>query len=378
MRILHVASGLSTGGAERALYNVLAGGLAKRFASAVVSLRDMGTVGPLIAALDVPVYAMNMGLCVTGLRAVAELRRIVRSFRPDVVQGWMYHGNLAASLAGRLGEGRVSVTWNIRQCLYDLKPEKVLTRQVIRANRFLSGKVGAVIYNCELARIQHEAFGFASAHGHVIPNGFDPGRLCPSPETRTSVRHELDVPDDAFIVGHVARYHPVKDHVTFLQAAVTVARLVPRSRFLLVGRDVSFENRSLSEVVPPNLKERFIFTGERSDVHRLMQAMDVFCLSSKSEAFPNVLGEAMACAVPCVSTDVGGCREIIGDTGVLVPPSDSRALASGLLALLEKPVEELRSLGRAARERIQARYSLSRAVEEYSNVYERLGIKGRR
>jgi glycosyltransferase involved in cell wall biosynthesis len=131
-------------------------------------------------------------------------------------------------------------------------------------------------------------------------------------------------------------------------------------------------------VVPPNLKERFIFTGERSDVHRLMQAMDVFCLSSKSEAFPNVLGEAMACAVPCVSTDVGGCREIIGDTGVLVPPSDSRALALGLLALLEKPVEELRSLGRAARERIQARYSLSRAVEEYSNVYERLGIKGRR
>lgn len=377
MRTLHVVTSLSTGGAERALYNVLAGGLAKRFDSAVVSLRDEGAVGQFIASLDVPVYALNMSFCSAGLSVIAKLRHIVQSFRPDLVQGWMYHGNLAAYAAAQLG-GSPAVVWNIRQCLYGFEMEKLLTRQVIRGNRYLSGNVRAVIYNCKLARIQHEAFGFASAQGQVIPNGFDPVRHYPSADARTAVRFELDVPDDALIVGHVARFHPVKDHVTFLRAAVMVARLVPRSRFLLVGRDVTLENRILADVVPPALKERFIFTGERADVHRLMQAMDVFCLSSRSEAFPNVLGEAMACGVPCVATDVGDCREIIGNTGVLVSPLDSSALASGLLALLGKSAAELQSLGRAARERIQARYSLSSAVEGYSSLYESLGIKGRR
>jgi hypothetical protein len=123
----------------------------------------------------------------------------------------MYHGNLAASLAGRLGEGRVSVTWNIRQCLYDLKPEKVLTRQVIRANRFLSGKVGAVIYNCELARIQHEAFGFASAHGHVIPNGFDPEAL-PSPGNENVLPRVTSGEPSTLATLPLS---PVKDHVSF-------------------------------------------------------------------------------------------------------------------------------------------------------------------
>ncbi len=170
-KLLHVITCLATGGAEKTLYNLLAAGLARSFDNAVVSLSNKGAIGHLLEELGVPVHCLNMApFRMSAISRIAELRRIVRSVRPHVVHGWMYHGNLAACLAGRLGEGSPAVTWNIRQCLYDLKPEKFLTRQVIRANRFLSGKVGAVIYNCELARIQHEAFGFASAHGHVIPN----------------------------------------------------------------------------------------------------------------------------------------------------------------------------------------------------------------
>lgn len=375
MKILHVVTGLATGGAERALYNVLAGGLAKRFDTAVVSLRDEGNMGSFIAALGVPVHALKMYSCVSGPIALGGLHRIVRSFSPNVIQGWMYHGNLAASFAGALAGNRPVVSWNVRQCLYDLEAEKLLTRQVIRTNRFLSGKIGALIYNSNLAKAQHEAFGFASARSQVIPNGFDLGLLYPETDTGMIVRQELRVPENALIIGHVARFHPVKDHVTFLQAATMVARLVPCSRFLLIGPDVSLDNHILADAVPPALKERFIFMGERADVPRLMQAMDVFCLSSRFEAFPNVLGEAMACGVPCVSTDVGDCREIVGNTGVLVPPSNSEALAKGMMALLEMSAEDRRALGRAARDRVKTRYSLPKTVENYINLYERLSLK---
>ncbi len=375
---MHVVTGLETGGAERALYNLLAGGLADRFDTAVVSLRDEGTMGSFIAALGVPVYAMKMHSCVSAAIAMGGLHRIVRSFGPDLIQGWMYHGNLAASAMAWMGSRSSVVTWNIRHCFYGLKAERPLTRQVIRGNRFFSGRANAMIYNSRLAKTQHETFGFASGQSLVIPNGFDVERLRPEPEVGLSVRKELDIPEDAVVVGHVARFHPMKDHASFLRAAVQVGRQVPVARFLLVGRDVSLENPALANIVPPEYRNRFFFTGERSDAHRLMQAMDVLCSSSWSEAFPNVLGEAMACGVPCVATSVGDCPDIIGDAGIVVPPSDSGALAQGLLVMLEKDGAERRALGRAARERVELRYSLQAVVGGYITLYQRLYAKGKR
>jgi glycosyltransferase involved in cell wall biosynthesis len=372
MKILHVATGLSTGGAERALYSLLAGGLANRADTAVVSLRDEGTMGPLVAALGVPVYSMNMASCISGASVIAGLRRIVRSFGPDLIQGWMYHGNLAASAAAWMNQNRAAVAWNIRQCLYDIKVEKPLTRQVIRANRCLSRQADAVIYNSRLAKAHHESFGLAPDRSQVISNGFDLERLRPDPETRMAVRREFNMPKDALVIGHVARFHPMKDHVSFLRAAVTVARQVSNIHFLLAGREVSLQNSALVNIVPLELMERFIFTGERMDVHRLMQAMDIFCLSSWSEAFPNVLGEAMACGTPCVATDVGDCRDIVGDTGILVPPSDSVALAEGLLAMSTMPTANRVGLGLAARTRIEERYALQAVVEQYVELYQKM------
>lgn len=372
MKILHVATGLSTGGAERALYSLLAGGLANRADTAVVSLRDEGTMGPLVAALGVPVYSMNMASCISGASVIAGLRRIVRSFGPDLIQGWMYHGNLAASAAAWMNQNRAAVAWNIRQCLYDMKVEKPLTRQVIRANRCLSRQADAVIYNSRLAKAQHESFGLAADRSQVISNGFDLERLRPDPETRMAVRREFNMPKDALVIGHVARFHPMKDHVSFLRAAVTVARQLSNIHFLLAGREVSLQNLALANIVPLELMERFIFTGERMDIPRLMQAMDIFCLSSWSEAFPNVLGEAMACGTPCVATDVGDCRDIVGDTGILVPPSDSVALTDGLLAMSTMPTANRAGLGLAARMRIEERYALQAVVEQYVELYQKM------
>nr|MDA3875823.1 glycosyltransferase [Halothiobacillus sp.] len=147
MKLLHIITGLSTGGAERALYNVLAGGLAQSGKSVVLSLRDKGAYGQKIRDLGVPVYTLGMQRGVPGPLAVMRLRRLVRSLRPAIVQGWMYHGNLAAWLAQRMAPGRLPLAWNIRHSLYGLSGEKRATRQVIRANRWLSGAPDALLYN---------------------------------------------------------------------------------------------------------------------------------------------------------------------------------------------------------------------------------------
>lgn len=375
MRLLHIITGLSIGGAERALYNILAAGLGKQNETAVISLQDAGKIGPRIQELGVPIYALHMRRGIPTPGSFMRLRRIVRELRPDIIQGWMYHGNLAASVAARLSEsGRPVVAWNIRQTLYDLKSEKSLTRQVIRANRALSGRAAAIIYNSHLSRHQHEAFGFAGSRGIVIPNGFDLTRLRPDSDRGAALRRELGLSEGVLVIGHVARFHPMKDHASFLRAAKRVACENSFVRFLLVGREVSLGNPALAGIVPPDLLERFVFLGERSDVHRLMQAMDLLATSSAwGEGFPNVLGEAMACGVPCVTTDVGDSADIVGDSGIVVPASDSGALANGLLEILNKSHEERRALGQRARARIEANYAVSRIVSQYAETYESLG-----
>jgi glycosyltransferase involved in cell wall biosynthesis len=367
---------LGTGGAERALYNVLSGGLAESGDSAVLSLGGEGAYGAHIRALGVRVYTLGMRRAIPSPAVIWRIRQLVKEFRPQIVQGWMYHGNLAASLAAYISPApQPAVAWNIRHSLYSLKAEKSLTQLVIRANRRSSTGVGAILYNSCLSRKQHEEFGFSSRQGIVIPNGFDTVKLKPGFERGKSVRRSLCIPDQAIVVGHVARFHAMKDHPAFLRAAVEVMRKRDDVICLLVGKDVHLSNPKLSRILPLELENRFWFVGERDDVPDLMQAMDIFCQSSWSEAFPNVLGEAMSLGVPCVATDVGDSRYIIGETGKLVPASDIDSLAKGLTELLNLSSDQRAALGRASRRRIENNFSLPTVVDRYRKLYESLLLK---
>ena len=329
-------------------------------------------MGQYIRALGMPVTTLGIRKGQPLPSSLMMLHRVVREFRPDLIQGWMYHGNLAATLARTLAPGRPVLAWNVRHSLYDLNHEKTMTRQVIRANRFFSSVPDILLYNSQLSRKQHEAFGFSSMNGRVIPNGIDVKRFCFSSDANKRVRAELGIPEGIQVVGHVARLHPMKDHPTFLRAAVVLALRYPEIHFLLSGRDVSLENKALAQLIPAQVRDRFHLLGERSDVSDLMNAMDIFCQSSWSEAFPNVLGEAMATGVPCVATDVGDSAIVIGDTGVVVPPRDENALVAGIESLLTIPLEERHKLGASARARIEANYTLGTIVEQYAALYESL------
>jgi len=370
MKIVHIITGLSTGGAERALYNLLQGGLSDKFDSHVVSLSDIGTIGPQIEALGVPVTTLNMPVGRPTLAGIIKLHQVIKGLKPDLIQGWMYHGNLVATLASFFCGGKVALLWNIRQSLYEIKQEKWLTRWVIQASKFFSRMPDVLLYNSQVSRRQHEEFGFSHQNGQVIPNGINSQQFRFSGAARVRTREALSIPEKAIVIGHVARFHPMKDHANFLQAAKAVAVNYPDAHFMLSGRNVTYDNLELKRYIPSELGSRFHLLGERRDIAYLMSGMDILCSSSWGEAFPNVLGEAMAASVPCVATDVGDSAFIVGDCGVVVEPKNGAALAVGIESLLSISEKERRKLGALSRRRIEDNFTLGVIVNRYVALYQ--------
>ena len=181
----------------------------------------------------------------------------------------------------------------------------------------------------------------------------------------------MGLPPSRLIVGLVNRYHPMKGHATFLQAARMVLDTGIEATFVCAGRDVSLANPELAELVRGlGLGDKVRLLGERSDTPRLFAAFDVACMTSVwGEGFPNVVGEAMACGTPCVATDIGEARNLIGSTGRVIPPRNPEVMAGAILELLLSTSETRRTVGEAARSVIASRYSLSQNGAEYASLY---------
>jgi len=278
-----------------------------------------------------------------------------------VIMGWMYHGCLVASLARLATPARV--IWNIRQSLYDLALEKRGSAMVIRALALLSRFPEAITYNSEVSARQHEAIGYRKARTRLIPNGFDLsrwGRRLTQPLRR----------DQPYRLGRFGRYAAMKDYPTFLDAAALIVKKAPQAEFVLVGTGVDEQNEELTTHIHRlNLTKNVQLMGERHDLPELTASLDIAVSSSAfGEGFPNVVGEAMACGVPVVATDIGDTAWVMGDTGRLVPPRNPVALAQACLDILRLPDEERRVLGHEGRERIENHFSLQSVIAEFETL----------
>lgn len=376
IRIAHIITGLYSGGAESMLYKLLQKTDRTRFTPFVLSLLDKGSFGAHIESLGIPVYTLDLSpySFFRDVRVTVEAISLLRTIRPHLIQSWMYHANVFASLVAPFLPDSPPVLWNIRQTLYNMQQEKSMTRWVIWLSAFLSKMPRYLIYNSPLSATQHEQQGFSPKQRVIIANGFDTQHFLPSIEKRRAWRNTLGWTDDQVLIGLAARYHPMKDHCHFLEAAAQCASLYPMVHFVLVGRGVESHNETLKDVIERlHLSHRVSLLGERFDMDAFFQAMDIVSLASAwGEGFPNVLGEAMATGVPCVTTDVGESGVIVGDTGYVVPASCPDALASALAKCVELGPKGRNLLGMRARQRIIERYSLSAIVEQYENRYSSL------
>lgn len=373
VKCLHIISCLDTGGAENALLNLLSGGLAEKYNCHVISLRDEGTIGPQITKLGIPVSTLDLRNNQIPIHGLFALRKIVMEFQPDIIQGWMYLGNLAALLAKQSSTRKTIVLWNIRHSLHDIGYEKMMTRWNIRFSRLISKVPDIILYNSHVSCFQHEEFGFHSNNSMVIPNGIDTNKFNFSAFARQQIRLQLNIPKKGRVVGHVARFHPMKDHRLFISVAVDLANNYPDVHFVLSGRKVTIENSLFKQMIPESLLNRFHLLGERSDVDDLMSAFDIFCLSSAwGEGFPNVLGEALSSELTCIATDIGDCEVVLGGNGLVIPCKHEIALHDGLDKLLNLSLKERQVIGKSSREHILKNYMINKIVEKYSSLYDSL------
>ncbi len=374
LNVVHVITDLGQGGAEAMLEKLI---LASRAATPevahrVVSLRSVGTVGARLVAAGVAVDALGA----TGLASLpACLRRLTALLRQTpprtIVQTWMYHADLIGGLAARRA-GRL-VVWNIRQTGLERADIGRTTRAVVRACGLLSSRLPArILCNARAAIAAHARFGYDTGRFEVIPNGFDTARIARDEAGAARVREAWRLHGDDIAVGLVARLDPQKDHATFVRAAAIAAARLPALRFVLVGRGIP-ESAALRELISKaNLEARFVLDGQRSDIAAVMSALDVFCLSSRAEGFPNVLGEAMACETPAVTTDCGDARVVLGDDARVAPVGDAAALAERIVRVCALPAPQRRALGAGDRARIVREFDIRQVWYTYLALYTRL------
>jgi len=373
MKIVYTIVGLTTGGAEIMLYRILSKINRDLFSPYVVCLMDRGTLGDRIEALGIPVYTLGMKTAGAPTpNVIWKLVNIIREIKPDLIQGWMYHGNLAAQFASLFVGKQIPVFWNIQGTVYSLKLEKQMTAAIIKLSAYLSRFTSKVIHVSQVGKIQHEALGYDKKNGCVIFNTVDTSLFVPSEAARADIRAELGLPENAFLIGLVCRYHPMKDHANFLQAAAHLLQEYPDIHFALVGTGVVKENESLYQTIEQlGISHRTYLLGERSDMPRITAALDIASSASAyGEGWPLIVGEAMSCGVPCTVTDVGDSGLIVGNTGWVVPPKNPEALAKAWQESIELGAEGREALGKAARTRVIECFSLDSVVASYERLYE--------
>ena len=372
IRALQIITSLNTGGAEVMLRKLLSTVDRSMILPMVISLTSSFPIGDEIESMGIPVVALGGR---GGMLSVAQIRRlfqIAAEFRPDVIHSWMYHANVAAFSLRWLPRNRdAALITSVRGALNAPDRQKRSLRLVRRLDALVSQRADAVVFNSSVSAAQHIALGYDSRHVEIIPNGFETTRFKPCIPTRSRMRAALGC-EGSVLVGIIGRYDPLKGHESFLQAAAKVAAQRQNCHFVIAGRGCDASNESLTGAVTRlNLAGKVSLLGERSDIADLDCALDVIVSASLSESFPNAIGEAMSCAVPAVVTDVGDCRELVGDTGVVVPPRDATALAAGILHVLNLDFAACAELGARARRRIEQNFALTAVAARFQGLYGR-------
>lgn len=369
-------TGLKRGGAEMGKTRLLANIDREEFSSDVISLGSDQPLGATLVEMGIPVYALNINPCAPTPADLFRLAQLMKRLRPDIIHSHMYHANLATGIVRRARAG-VPLIWSIHSTSLPDSSEKLRTILVNRLCIHLSHRWPNCIQFCsEASKQAHCDAGYPESISTVVPNGFDTAQFAPDPMARESVRRELGLTAETLLVGLFARFHPIKDHQTFLAAAARVKSTNQHAHFVLCGDSVDLENAALRKLIDEYQLGSYVHVlGPRRDIPRLTAALDVASLSSLSESFPQVVGEAMSSCVVPVTTDVGDVKSIVQDAGFVVPTRDPDALARAISTVLDMPEQTRRDLGARARQRIQENFSLAKMVAAQSDIYRALAKK---
>lgn len=369
-KVLYVITSLSVGGAQKALLNLVASPLSTEYKPFVLALRPVDGVQGQFAQAGIPVYELQLNHWKGMLAAPLRLWRLVRDIRPDIIHGWMHHGNLAAVLAWLFAGCRPLLLWGMHHTPEAATAERMQHALVLRLGQWLSRFPDRILYVSRRSQQRHRELGYASGRSLVVANGIA-ARTHLSADVREDLRAELGVADETPIIGSLTRFVPEKDIPNLVEAIRLFVQAGNKACFLLAGEGMGTDNTVLAELLESaGCQESVRLLGVRKDAGRLIAAMDVATLASRCEAFPLFLAEAMAAGVPCVATDVGDIAEFIGSTGLIVPRESPAQLAAAWAQWLALPATERQQRGQAAQSRIRDTYNLDAVIDTYRSIFQ--------
>jgi glycosyltransferase involved in cell wall biosynthesis len=363
--VLHIITGLGSGGAERMLTRiVLAPGAEDSLRHIVVTLMDEGIYGASLRSAGIHVYCLGMRRGAPSVGALWALVRILRRHRPQAIMTWLYHATLMGTIATIFAASSTKrIVWNLRGADMDFAQSSRMTRWVVRGLALLSPLPAIIAVNSRAGLNYHARLGYRSRRWAYLPNGFDLNEWLPDAADRIAIRAEWGFEENAVVVGMAARVDPQKDHPTLLAAAAFLTMTNDRLRYVLIGKDTE------KLPLPASLENQVLKLGERPDVQKLLRGLDIAVLPSAfGEGLPNFIGEAMASGVPCIVSDVGDAGILVGETGLIIPPRSPEAMSAALIRMIDEGQQGRFRLGQAARARIREGYDLKSAISRYREL----------
>lgn len=289
---------------------------------------------------------------------IQKLRALLKQLTPQTVQCWMYHANVLTSLSVIGLKQKPKVIWGIHHSLASPKDESISTKLALVLSKLLSAQPQAIIYCAHSSMQQHQSFGFHNPNSHVIANGVYLDKFQPNPELH-----------DPIVIGFAGRYHPAKGYPYLFE---TMAKLKDQPVvFRIAGGGASLNNPEVKALFEQYQldQNKVELLDQVSDMPAFYQSIDAFLMTSITEGFPNVLVEALASGLPCISTDVGDASYIVQELGNIVPPRDSDALAQAILKYLQLSADEKFALKQATWQRIEQHFSIETVSQQYMQVW---------
>lgn len=371
MQILHIITGLDDGGAEAVLYRMCK--FDEEYTHTVISLGGQEKYVSMLKKLNISVHTLNFSNKSINLYGLSKLYKLIKKIKPDVVQTWMQHADLIGGVVAKLA-GIKNIFWGVHYAFLIREQDKKLNILIYRTNIILSHFLPKkIIYCAHEAKKAQEKNGFCKRKGLVIQNGYDYDNFIKNNSIGLNFRNEIGVDDDVFLIGHVGRYDPNKDLTNLIHAISLLKKRIRKFKVVLVGTALDNNNSSLLNLLEDhNVSDCVDLLGRRNDIPAVMNGIDLFVLSSKSEAFPNVLNESMLCCTPCVTTDVGDAGKIVGSSGWVVKSENSILLADAIFEAVDEKIKKTilwQNRGDTCRQRIVQNFSLNKMVSSYKKEW---------
>jgi len=370
-KIVHVIIGLNVGGAELMLKRlVLHSQKTGKFQHIVISLTDNGVIGPDLQAQGIQVYSLGMTSTPSVPKTFLKLKKLLKELKPDVVQTWMYHADFLGGIAAK-SVGVKNIVWGIRTTDVSQGPSKqtvYLSKVCAKLSYYVPN---SIVCAAHVSKNYHIGIGYDESKMMVIPNGFDIEALSSTREDGLNIRKEIGLTTDDIVIGSVGRFNPVKNQKLFIDVAANLVKDFPDLKFMLVGRDNDVENTELmSWITQHGLVDSFKLLGQRNDVPKCLKAMDIFCLHSKTEGFPNVVGEAILADTTCVAADVGDVGVLL-DKESIASSNDVDGISHAIKNYLSCSKSTLIEKADENKKNVIDKYSIKNVVNKFHELYSK-------